>query len=240
MLSFLCAVWCWCCFSCNRENWNFIFLTLLLLHNRYWHQKLELKWRKRDNLRPKTTWDDHALPLGGMLPCLWGPCFSLVIGWRPPPLRRCQCPAPWIGLVNHHPSHMCQPLCLHNALMPFHCRPLNRANHLLPLSDAQNRCASICQPIIFYIFPSRIAPVPEMLERPKLWLCKIMQNALECCSILNRNPGNVVLAGTRVKQRKARAYGTRTDARRNLDTNCIVRYQCLKLRADTRHVFRTS
>ena len=54
----------------------------------------------------------------------------------------------------------------------------------------------------------------------------------------NRNPGNVVLAGTRAKQKKACAYGTRTDA--TYRTRWKAYGMCQKLRADARNIFRTS
>ncbi len=57
-------------------------------------------------------------------------------------------------------------------------------------------------------------------------------------AVLNRNPGNVVLAGTRAKQKKARAYGTRTDA--TYHTRYIAYGTRLKLRTDARNIFLTS
>ena len=52
---------------------------------------------------------------------------------------------------------------------------------------------------------------------------------------LNSFPGKVVLGGTRAKQKKARAYGTRTDTTYNM--HCIEYGTCLKLRADAQIIF---
>ena len=56
--------------------------------------------------------------------------------------------------------------------------------------------------------------------------------------VFNSFPAKVVLAGTRAKQKKARTYGTRTDA--TYPTRCIAYGTRLKLRADVRNIFLTS